>query len=267
MPRIRRGGKRIRDSSGLRTRNDECCCCDCETDGPQASFDYEVTNNDPCTFDFTSSVLTSEACGDIVSYLWEVDDVEFSTAANPTAEEFAGDGPWTVRLTVVDENGCEDVVEGDVFCYLPPPSGCNDCTDGTIPGFVTLVVSGFTDGTCDTCSEMNGTHILAFDDYATGLLCCRYQKFFSTLCDPPGGAPKGWIAQITCSYDPLGPTAAFNAMVVNGNWDNALGGASAQWFKAWPTEDECIGTHTLDLGNVFDTAPDCNPPATVQLII
>jgi hypothetical protein len=134
MGRIRRDGKRIRAGGG-RTRNEDCCCeCNCETDGPTADFSYELTDDDPCTFDFTDESVAGE-CGAIVAWAWYVEGEEtpFSTSQNPTGIELDGDGPWEVTLTVTDSEGCEDSAVMTVVC-------CDCETDGPTAGFYPLQI-------------------------------------------------------------------------------------------------------------------------------
>jgi hypothetical protein len=50
MPRIRRGGKRIRGSNGGRTRNEDCCCGDCTETTPQGIAEYIRDNAIQPTF-------------------------------------------------------------------------------------------------------------------------------------------------------------------------------------------------------------------------
>lgn len=64
MPRIRRGGKRIRGSNGGRTRNEECCCDapPCEADTPAEVAQYIVDNAWRAQLVVTSDDY-SDSCG------------------------------------------------------------------------------------------------------------------------------------------------------------------------------------------------------------
>jgi len=97
----------------------ECtCCCDCETDGPAASFTSEQTSADPegnaCCVQFADTSTPGD-CGEIVSWLWDFGDENTSTSQNPE-HCYTGAGPWTVRLTVTDSSGCTDFLETSVPC-------------------------------------------------------------------------------------------------------------------------------------------------------
>lgn len=61
MPRIRRGGKRIRGSNGGRTRNEDCCCGDCSETTPQGIAEYIRDNAIQPTFTIEAADYT-DAC-------------------------------------------------------------------------------------------------------------------------------------------------------------------------------------------------------------
>lgn len=61
MPRIRRGGKRIRGSNGGRTRNEECCCAppdDCGFSGTRPT-ELQLTIPSGCTSHNGAHLLTN----------------------------------------------------------------------------------------------------------------------------------------------------------------------------------------------------------------
>ena len=67
-----------------------------------AGFTYAATG---LSVDFTDASSTSST---IASYMWDFGDGNTSTDMNPT-HVYALDGPYTVCLTVTDENGCTSV--------------------------------------------------------------------------------------------------------------------------------------------------------------
>lgn len=173
---------------------DECCCgCDCEDEGasPVADFSYEQVGYDPCVFDFTDDSVAG-TCGEIVSWLWEVDGDEFSTSQNPTDIEFEGLGPWDVTLTVTDSEGCEDAVIMEVVC----DDGCCFCFGSKIPDEIEITFTGWTVGT--SCEVLNTTFTLQRIPEDEGPEQCVWGGSFHPFetyqgCDGTTGDPDFWI--------------------------------------------------------------------------
>lgn len=66
MPRIRRGGKRIRGSNGGRTRKQDCCC-ECTATTPQTVAEYIRDNSIPASVVITADDYTciAGACSEL----------------------------------------------------------------------------------------------------------------------------------------------------------------------------------------------------------
>lgn len=119
------------DGNYIHGEPDDCCCCDCETEGPTANFTSAQTSADPegnaCCVQFTDT-STPGACGEIVSWLWDFGDENTSTSQNPE-HCYTGAGPWDVTLTVTDSSGCTDTIELSASC------ACNCATTGPTADF------------------------------------------------------------------------------------------------------------------------------------
>ena len=141
MPRIRRGGQRIRGSDGGRSREENCCCCDCNAPGgsPTAAFSYEQTGDDPCELNLFDE-STEGNCGTITSWRWLKNGAEISTSQNPTGVSYA-DGD-DITLEVTDSAGCTDSAVMEVRCY-------EYCCGCALPDEMTLTFSGCTFPTSD----------------------------------------------------------------------------------------------------------------------
>ncbi|WP_420316446.1 PKD domain-containing protein [Ekhidna sp.] len=84
---------------------------------PQSEFDFEI----PCTSSegiqfFDMSTVEN---ADIVSWRWDVDGVEVSTAQNPTIS-FDTEGILTIALTTISSNGCESYHAEDIEILAAP---------------------------------------------------------------------------------------------------------------------------------------------------
>lgn len=103
-------------------------------------------------------------------------------------------------------------------CCCPRGSGCTCCNSGTEPATVQLVVSGTVNGSCSTCSGINGTFVAGeaggnacgyFFTYTPGAVCGLYVLVsfaYSALAPDTGkmgwqiGNAKGLVPE-TCPRD------------------------------------------------------------------
>jgi PKD repeat protein len=112
------------------------------TERPTAAFDYSPTGaatDEPVTFDAAES---SDPDGSIASYEWDFDDGTTATG-EVVQHSFDDDGPYTVELSVTDDQGGTDTVVKTVridnrppdsdFTYSPGDAGAGESIsfDGT----------------------------------------------------------------------------------------------------------------------------------------
>lgn len=260
----------VRIISGL-VKKGCCCgptCCDEPGGPPTADFDYDQSDDDPCTFKFTDQ-STPGTCGSIISRLWDFGDGSTSTATNPT-HAYAGSypsGPWDVTLTVTDISGCVDVVVMSVAC-LDYSAVCTSCSD-PIPPTVKVIIPAWTDaGSCLACTNIAGTYTL---DYLGPL--------FSGGCDYStriGSDPITIDLGLSCLGRGVGHAYlvvdAFldgaGSFVVRISMYDAPSGSifyQATYAVAHTFGTVCQGTHTLTPSGTNPT--DCGLSATVTLVV
>lgn len=215
-----------------------CCCdeeCDCETGGPTVDFSYEQTDDDPCTIDLFDE-STDGTCGEIVSWSWRLNDVEFSTSQNPTGVEVE-DGD-EITLVVVDSSGCTDEAVMVIACETL--YDCEVCADEPLPGTVELTADWLAEplpaSGCDDCTWINGPHTL---DWSGG---CTWTKEITPVdCeayyDPPIIPDKPyWTVAIINNAGSIEVVATFTV----------FGGGTVTYKKVLGADpQDCRGTHVL----------------------
>lgn len=82
---------------------------------PEASFTASCLDQS-CTFDAEAS---EDSDGEIVAYDWDFGDNTTGTGVNPGQHDYAAPGPYTVRLTVTDDDGATHAVEKDITVTPP----------------------------------------------------------------------------------------------------------------------------------------------------
>lgn len=198
--------------NSMNTMQGCCCddCCDDEGGPPTADFSYEQTDDDPCTIDLFDE-STDGTCGEIVSWSWKLNDVEFSTSQNPTGVEVE-DGD-EITLEVIDSSGCTDsavmVIECDdlsacEFCSDMLPSTCSVTPDFDDPVGPTCACPGasqewtatlqgicggdvvYTGGICGgdmrIIITIDATHIYARFEFAGNVIVFRTTHTSGTAC-------------------------------------------------------------------------------------
>lgn len=116
-PMFGEDGKPMFGPSGrplLCDEGDTCCGepCDCETSGPTAEASA-TKSAEPCTWDLFDESTPGE-CGEIVSWRWLKNGVQFSTAQNPTDIELENDD--VITLEIEDAAGCPATTQIEIAC-------------------------------------------------------------------------------------------------------------------------------------------------------
>ncbi len=81
----------------------------------------------PLNVNFTSSINPTGS----YTYLWDFGDGATSTAANPS-HTYIADGSYTVSLTVIDNNGCQEQVEKTEYIVIDNPVAAFRALDTSI---------------------------------------------------------------------------------------------------------------------------------------
>jgi PKD repeat protein len=85
---------------------------------PQANFSYEVLSDRTIRF---NAVASRDRDGEIVSYLWDFGDG--STDSGDVVEHsYSSDAYYSVNLTVIDDDGLEDIMQKTVLMDITSPS-------------------------------------------------------------------------------------------------------------------------------------------------
>lgn len=110
MPRIRRGGKRIRGSNGGRTRNEDCCCEEQETFSFDCGGDTYVF---PVTFIVTVTGMAGDLCDPGLCSAFN-DTYTFTYFSTSTT----GGGNVLLEYRAPDTTLCEGNVQHRLFVWL-----------------------------------------------------------------------------------------------------------------------------------------------------
>ncbi len=131
-----------------------------EIPAPQALFSASGVLNDPLSVQFTN-----QSTGDITAYLWDFGDGTTSSEQNPL-HTYAGDGTYTVTLTVGIADGRTDSHSEDVTVATPlhaafsaQPNGLDVQFTNQSTGAVASVTWDFGDGA--TSNEVSPLHTYA----------------------------------------------------------------------------------------------------------
>jgi hypothetical protein len=232
--------------------------CDCPS-GLTADFGYTQIDDDPCTFNFSDDSVVGSCGGAIVAWLWKCGDTVISTDQNPTGVDLqaicGGSGlsiTWDITLEVTDSNGCTDEVVGEVECVITQECGCTT----ELPSFVTVTVSGFTNGTCANCTALNGTHLLSFT--SGGGATCLYRKIIGVpSCHPT--LPGSTNQTIEANVRGVLPSGGRGIAV------RISDGIQTYRYELAVTNSDCHGTKSL--ARKSGLVLQCNSPLSVSITV
>ncbi|MCI4668479.1 MAG: PKD domain-containing protein [Bacteroidia bacterium] len=122
-----------------------------------ATVDFSATPTSGCAAPLDVNFTASVAPAGAYTYLWNFGDGSTSTGENPS-HTYLADGSYTVSLTVIDANGCQEFIEKDQFVVIDNPVAAFTALDTTVcAGQFVQFVNQSTGATNYTWSFGNGT--------------------------------------------------------------------------------------------------------------
>lgn len=234
------------------------CCCDCDL---TASFSYDC---DGWTAHFTDTSTTS---GTITDWLWDFGDGDTSTSQNPD-HTYTDTGPFTVTLTVTDEN-CTRSTSGEVSCGSVE---CPNCSPDDLPDEVFVTITNGTSARgCDGCdTDLAGTYVLE----ATINPCeWKYTQSAGScvVCTSPATS-RALTLTITAAVITSGSDIVLRVTVglTYPQTVDDVGCALASGvftYNLGASPQNCMGDHTLSKISNSGSASVCDYPSSLDLSI
>jgi PKD repeat protein len=231
---------------------------------PVANFSHTTSN---LTATFTDA--SSDSDGTIASRFWNFGDGTTSTATNPS-KTYAGNGTYSVMLTVTDNAGTSNSVTKSVTVALP-----NVAPTANFSFMTNELTANFTDGSSDSDGSIvsrawnfgDGTTSTSTNPSKTYAAAGTYTV--SLTVTDNGGATNTKTSSVTAVAPPCSGTVLCNGIAVN-NLSAAAGGTTATYTLVVPAGATNLkfitsgGTGDADLYVKFGSAPttssyDCRP--------
>ncbi|MEO8931334.1 MAG: PKD domain-containing protein [Lacisediminihabitans sp.] len=201
---------------------------------PTALFTSTMSNLN-ASFDATTS---SDPDGSIASYSWDFGDGQIGSGSTAT-HSYALAGPYTVTLTVTDNQGASSTVSHTVTAVAPnvPPTAAFTTTVTNLNGAFNAATSSDPDGTVasyawDFGDGQTGTGVSPTHGYATA----GSYNVLLTVTDDRGGTNSVSHA-VAPTAAPVVPTPDHTVVVVMENHSSSqvIGNASAPYINSLAT--------------------------------